>query len=141
MRREAHDLDHPPLLALADGPRLDDPDDVSDFAFFVFVMSEKCSLFFDDLFRQRMPDLPFHLDSDRLLQKKIADNAYIWLFMPSHLFNSFENICMSLDILPEGVRTWVRGLSKDDIEKIEHLDREGKTLSPKTLCMLDLHQK
>lgn len=80
-------------------------------------------------------------DSDRFSQKKIADNAFLWLFSSNHLFNSFESICMSLDILPEGVRDWARSLSKEDIEKIEHLDREGKTSTPKAFCMIDTNQK
>jgi hypothetical protein len=51
MRRgEADDLDDPPALALADGPGLDDPHDIADLAFFVFVVSKKCPLLFDGLF-------------------------------------------------------------------------------------------
>jgi hypothetical protein len=65
-------------------------------------------------------------DSNKLLQKKIAEGAEGWLFQSSTLFNSFENICLSLGVLPEDVRRWARGLSKDQVAKIEHLDREGE---------------
>ena len=63
-------------------------------------------------------------DSDKLLQKKLADSASLWLFEPSDLFNGFDSICLSLDIDPCRVRSWVKGLSKDQIAKIEHLERD-----------------
>lgn len=63
-------------------------------------------------------------DSDRLLQRKLAENAQAWIFKPSRLFNGFENICLSLDLDPDRVRQWVSGLSKDQVAKIEHLERD-----------------
>jgi hypothetical protein len=63
-------------------------------------------------------------DSDRLQQKKLAENAFIWLFEPSKLFNGFENICFYLDIDPERVREKIRMLSKDQVVKIEHAERD-----------------
>jgi hypothetical protein len=64
-------------------------------------------------------------DSTKLEKRKIADNAYTWLFEPSTLFNSFENLCQFLDISPEMVRERARSMSKEQIAKIEHLEREG----------------
>src|SRR5258708_16430852 len=66
-------------------------------------------------------------DSTRLPQKKLADSARDWLFEPSELFNGFENICVSLDVDPTRVRKWASGLSRDQVAKIEHLEREPNT--------------
>lgn len=63
-------------------------------------------------------------DSTRLPQKKLADSAKGWLFEPSELFNGFENLCESLDVDPNKIRKWASGLSRDQVAKIEHLDRE-----------------
>lgn len=62
-------------------------------------------------------------DSDRLFQKKLADSAHSWLFKQNELFNGFENICHMLDINPNRVRTWAKTMSKDQVAKIEHLER------------------
>lgn len=64
-------------------------------------------------------------DSTRLPQKKYADGAHKWLFQSSNLFNSFENICEFLDLSPEKIRKWASSMSKDQVAKIEHLERES----------------
>lgn len=63
-------------------------------------------------------------DSDKLIQRKLAESAHAWLFQPSNLFNGFDSICLSLDVDAEKVRKWVKGLSKDQVAKIEHLERD-----------------
>lgn len=62
-------------------------------------------------------------DSTRLLQRKLADNAYEWLFKPSLLFNGFESICRYLDVDPDTVRERAKKMSREDVAKIEHLER------------------
>lgn len=64
-------------------------------------------------------------DSFKLQERKVAESAYVWLFEPSTLFNGLENVCFFLGILPDQVRYWARSLSKDQITKIEYIDREG----------------
>jgi hypothetical protein len=69
-------------------------------------------------------------DSTKLMQRKLADNAYTWLFKPSHLFNSFENICRYLDIDADTVRERAQSMTRRDIAKIEYLEREGEGPCP-----------
>lgn len=64
-------------------------------------------------------------DSSKLAQRKLAENAETWLFGPSALFNSFENICHLLDLSPEIVRQRARSFTKDEVLKAEHIDRTG----------------
>ena len=67
-------------------------------------------------------------DSDRLPQRKLAEAAEAWLFRPSVLFNGFENICVCLDVNPEQVRKWAMRMSRDQVSKIEHLERSPSYL-------------
>lgn len=62
-------------------------------------------------------------DSTKLQQMKMAEQAYTWLFKPSELFNGFENVCKMLDIDPDYVREQAKKVTKDDVAKIEHIDR------------------
>jgi hypothetical protein len=62
-------------------------------------------------------------DSDRLMQKKLADSAHSWLFDQSILFNGFENICTNLGINPMKVRERAKCMTREDVAKIEHLER------------------
>lgn len=64
-------------------------------------------------------------DSPRLEKRKIAEQAALWIFNQSELFNGFENICAQLDIEPSRIRTWAKSISKDQVAKIEHLDRSA----------------
>jgi hypothetical protein len=67
-------------------------------------------------------------DSLKIELRKEADMAFKWLFKPSELFNSFENVCAMIDLPPEKLRKWARSLSKEQVAKIEHLEREGRVL-------------
>lgn len=69
-------------------------------------------------------------DSTKLLQRKLAENAEEWLFKPSLLFNSFENVSRYLDIDPDVIRIRAKKMSRDDVAKIEHLERLN-TVGPK----------
>lgn len=64
-------------------------------------------------------------DSLKLEKKKMAESAHSWLFESSTLFNGFENFCTILDISPERVREKARRMSKEQVAKIEHLERDG----------------
>ena len=64
-----------------------------------------------------------HRDPRKLRDAKEAE---AWLFHGwGQGFNSFENLCRLLQVSPQGVRRWATSLSKDQITKIEHLDRVG----------------
>lgn len=79
-------------------------------------------------------------DSTRLFQRKLAESAYTWLFRPSELFNSFENVCHMLDIDPSRVRGWAKTMNKDQVAKIEHLERypsAGRDVEPALISMVD----
>lgn len=67
-------------------------------------------------------------DSLKLQQRKLAENAEVWLFKPSVLFNSFDNICQMLDIDPETIRHRARSFTKDEVLKAEHIERSGRRL-------------
>lgn len=63
-------------------------------------------------------------DSTKLENLKDAERAAKWLFEPSDLPNSFENVCQMVDLPPEKMRFWAKTLSKEQVAKIEHLERE-----------------
>ena len=63
-------------------------------------------------------------DSTKLEKRKYAESADVWLFHKSTLFNSFENVCRQLDLDPEQIRNQVKKMTKDDVSKIEHLERD-----------------
>lgn len=64
-------------------------------------------------------------ESTKIEKRKIAENAHAWLYDPSKLFNSFENICAFLEISPDLVRERAKNMTAEQITKIEHLEREG----------------
>ena len=63
-------------------------------------------------------------DSTKVDKKKYAEGAYAWLFQKNLLFNSFETVCRHLDLDPERIREQARKMTKDDVAKIEHLERD-----------------
>lgn len=67
-------------------------------------------------------------DSSKLEKRKEAEKAEVWLFKPSVLFNSLENICQILDIDPEAVRERARAFTKEEVLKAEHIERSGRRL-------------
>ena len=64
-------------------------------------------------------------DAIKLEQRKEAERAYRWLFEPSELFNSFENICDLVNLPPDSIRSWAKCLTKEHVAKIEHLERDN----------------
>lgn len=63
-------------------------------------------------------------DNTKVDKRKYAESAHDWLFKKSILFNSFENICKNLDIDPQRIRTQALKMTKDDVAKIEHMERD-----------------
>jgi hypothetical protein len=63
-------------------------------------------------------------DSTKIDKLKYAESAHDWLFEKNVLFNSFENVCRHLDIDPIVIRQHARKMTKDDVAKIEHLERD-----------------
>ncbi len=57
--------------------------------------------------------------------RKHAEDAAKWLFSESKLFNGFPNICESLDLPIELLRKVARRMTKDDVKKMEYLERDG----------------
>lgn len=63
-------------------------------------------------------------DNSKVDKRKYAESAHDWLFKKSLLFNSFENICKNLDLDPQRIRTQALKMTKDDVAKIEHMERD-----------------
>lgn len=63
-------------------------------------------------------------DSLKFFQRKLAESAATWLFQESNLFTGFDNICVQLDLAPAKVRKWARSMTKDQVTKMEHLERD-----------------
>ncbi len=88
-------------------------------------------------------DWVLYRDSKNLIYKKEAKRAYTWLFESPKLkkkvkigkttevvyvdiFNSLENICGCLDLDIEVVRKFAKNLTRDDVRKMEFLERNSK---------------
>lgn len=78
-------------------------------------------------------------DSNRPWLKKYADAAASWLFQEGDYFNSFTNICAQLDLAPSLVRKWARSMSKEQVTKMEHLERDH-VVSPKAIAKTMIEQ-
>lgn len=63
-------------------------------------------------------------DNSKVDKRKYAESAHDWLFKKSLLFNSFENICKNLDLDPQRIRNQTLKMTKDDVAKIEHMERD-----------------
>jgi hypothetical protein len=66
-------------------------------------------------------------DCLKLEKKKVAEQAYIWLFHANKTFNSFENLCAILDVSPYKVRKKAMSMTREQVAKIEHLERDAST--------------
>lgn len=71
-------------------------------------------------------DLASYKDDKRLVKRKEADSAYKWLFSKSLLFNSFENVCAMVGWPPDQIREWASTLTKEEVQKMEHMERSNK---------------
>lgn len=73
--------------------------------------------------------------SDDLRLQKFSQAVEKWLFEPSTLMNGFDNICHLCRLPREKLRTWARNLTRDQVKKLEFLERQGK--DPLTLALDD----
>lgn len=90
-------------------------------------------------------DWVLYRDSKNNIYKKIANDAYRWLFEPaaektlirfnenilivdSSGFNSLEKLCDVLDIDIDTVRSFAGNLTRNEIKKLEFLDRSKKNI-------------
>lgn len=65
-------------------------------------------------------------DEKDIRKKKWAQDAENWLFKSSELLNGLESICYLLDIDVEAIRYKAKTLTKDQVKKMEFLERHGK---------------
>lgn len=65
--------------------------------------------------------------------RKFALDAERWLFEPSRLINSLESICQALDINIDLVRTFSRRVTREQVKKMEFLERAGSRDSTRAL--------
>lgn len=65
-------------------------------------------------------------DSPDLRLRKFAEDAEKWLFEPSDLELSFENICFAFDFPAEKIRQKTRTLTRNDVKKLEFRERQGR---------------
>lgn len=65
--------------------------------------------------------------------RKFALDAERWLFEPSHLVNSLEHICHALDIDIEKIRVFSRKVTREQVKKMEFLERAGGKSSARAL--------
>ncbi len=70
-------------------------------------------------------DYALYRDHHDLKMRKFALDAERWLFEPSRLINSLENICQSLDIDIDLVRIFSRRVTREQVKKMEFLERAG----------------
>ena len=66
-------------------------------------------------------------DSKDMRLRKFAQDAEHWLFDPSDLDLSFENICFAYDFPVERIRRKTRTLTRDDVKKLEFRERQGRS--------------
>ncbi len=66
-------------------------------------------------------------DSPDSRLRKFAQEAEKWLFEPSDLELSFENICFAFDFPIEKIRRKTRLLTRSDVKKLEFMDRHGRS--------------
>ncbi len=65
-------------------------------------------------------------DSRDIRLRKCAQEAEQWLFDPSPLELGFENICFAFDFPVDRIRHRTRALTRDDVKKLEFLERHTK---------------
>lgn len=66
--------------------------------------------------------------SKDLRSRRLAEDAYRWIFEENHDECSLQNICESFELPLDMLRAWAKRLNKDDVKKMEQLDRKGLVL-------------
>jgi len=67
-------------------------------------------------------------DSKDIKLKRCSMEAEKWLFEPSLLHNSLVNICEFISADVEKIRRYARSMTKGDVKKMEHIERECRPL-------------
>jgi hypothetical protein len=68
-------------------------------------------------------DLVGGRDHCELDKRKEAERANTWIFQPSLLFNSFDNVCKYINVNPDVMRVRIKSMTEEDVRKIEYLER------------------
>ncbi len=66
--------------------------------------------------------------SKDLKSRRLAEDAYRWIFDENHDKCSLQNICESFDLPLDLLRAWAKRITKNDVKKMEQLDRKGLVL-------------
>lgn len=74
-------------------------------------------------------DWVLYRESDNINMKRWAVDARKWLFEPSSLFNSLESVCFMFDLELKQVRKFANDLTRDQVKKMEFLERIGRQKS------------
>jgi hypothetical protein len=71
-------------------------------------------------------DFALWKESDDLRLRNYAKDAERWLFGDSGLSNSFDRICEVLNIDGARIRKYAKELTRDQVKKLEFMEREGR---------------
>lgn len=64
-----------------------------------------------------------------LRNRRVAEEAYRWLFEENHSLFSFQNLCEAYGFPRERLREWARKITKKDVKKMEQLDDRRSLLT------------
>jgi hypothetical protein len=67
-------------------------------------------------------------DDTKVAKRHWAQDAARWLFEPSALNNSLENVCFWAGVDIAQVRHYARIATKADVKKLEHIERERRDI-------------
>lgn len=81
-------------------------------------------------------DYALYRDHRDLKLRKFALDAERWLFEPSHLVNSLEHVCSGLEIDIEKIRRFARQVTREQVKKLEFLERTGGKHASATLLKI-----
>lgn len=74
--------------------------------------------------RQAVHDYVKWKKSRNVERRRVAMDAYKWLFEPSKLPNSLENVCAIIGTSVEEVRNRAQAMTPSDVKKYEFMERE-----------------
>lgn len=70
-------------------------------------------------------DWVLYRESKNIKLRRWAEDAYRWLFEPSDLFNSLDNICYLFNLDKTLIRDFATNLTRDQVKKMEFLERNS----------------
>jgi hypothetical protein len=90
----------------------------------------KIKLLLASIIRRAAFDIALYRDDPKLVNRKVAWEAYRWMFRepqmppdPIDQFTSFLNICDVLDQDPEWIRRNTLELRREDVKKFDRIER------------------